>query len=366
MAETRIGRGNARAVKKWSAGLLHDTKGKSEWKPLIGKGEDSDAPVIELTDLKQGPGDSVLVNLGIPIQGEPVYGDDRLEGTEADLSTYTDTVYVDLQAKSVDCGGLMTRKRTALDLRMYGKKQLSRYFADIMDQQLHMYAAGARGVNSDFHFRTDYAGHADNAFEAPDSAHLIYAGAATSKASLASTDYFDLTAVEKARTTARTTGGNASDLPEIQPIMVGGKSCYVLMVHEWQLHKLRTATGEGKWLDLQKNLAQVQGEKNAIFSGAEAMHAGIIIRGSKNVIRFSDYGAGGNVAAARAVLLGQQALVIAYGDVGNGYMAEWREDLENRGANPIITGRIMFGVKKCRSNSRDTGQLSIDSAAAAP
>jgi len=365
MAQTTIGRADARAIKRWSAALLHDTKEKSAWKPLIGKGEDTDLPVIEVTDLKREKGESVTVNLSIPLQGEPVYGDDRLEGTESSLATYTDEVYIDLMSKSVDCGGIMTRKRTAVDLRMYGKRQVTRYFADIIDQLFFMYGAAARGVNGDFHFRTNFTGIAGNAFEAPDADHIIYGGSATTKGDLTANDVMDLALIEKARTKVRTIGGDASDVPEIQPIMVGGKACWVVMLHEWQLHKLRTTTGEGKWLDLQKNLATSNGEKNSIFTGGEAMHAGMVLRSHKNVIRFSDYGVGGNVAAARALVLGKQGLAVAYGDVGNGYSAEWHEEIENRGANPIITGRLMVGIKKLRSKGKDTGLLSMDTAVAA-
>lgn len=362
---TQIGQADARAIKKWSAKVLHETKAKSVWKPLIGKGEDAESPVVELTDLKREKGESITVNLGIPIQGEPVYGDDRLEGTEASLSTYTDQVYIDLLSKSVDCGGIMTRKRTAIDMRKQGQRQLSTYFADIHDQLFFMYGAGARGVNSDFHFRTNFTGFGANAFEAPDTDHLLYPGSVSSKGALTTNDEMDLALIEKVRTRLRMVGGNASDLPEVQPIMVGGKPVWVAMLHEWQMHKLRTATGEGKWLDLQKNLATANGEKNSIFTGGEAMHAGIILRSHKNVIRYSDYGVGANVPAARAMVLGQQAMVVAYGDVGAGYSADWHEAMENRGANPIITGRIMFGVKKLRSNNRDTGMFSVDTAVTA-
>jgi len=364
MAATSIGRADARAVKRWSAELLHDTKSKSVWKPLIGKGETAETPVVEITDLKREKGESVTVNLAIPIQGEPVYGDDRLEGTEASLNTYTDEVYIDLLSKSVDCGGIMTRKRTPLDLRMYGKNQLARYFADITDQLFFMYASGGRGVNTDFHFRTNFTGFAGNAFEAPDSDHIIYPGTVSSKGTLTADDVMSLELVEKARTKVRTIGGDSSEVPEIQPIMVGGKPVWVFMMHEWQLHKLRTTTGEGKWLDLQKNLATSNGEKNSIFTGGEAMHAGMILRAHKNVVRYSDYGLSANVNAARAFVLGKQAMTVSYGDVGTGYAASWHEEVENRGGNPIITGRIMMGIKKLRSNSKDTGMLSVDTAVA--
>lgn len=365
MSGTRIPFGSPLAIKRWSAAVLNKAKTDSVWAPLIGQGETANTPVVEIEDLRSEKGDEVTIHLAVPIGGAPVVGDDRLEGTEADLSLYTDDVAIDLMSKSVDCGGLMSKKRTVVDLRMYAKDQLSDYFTGIHDELLFMYAAAGRGVNPDFRWPLGFTGHAGNAFEAPDSDHIIYPGSVASKATLTSGDEFSLELIERARTRIQTLGGNASEIPEIRPIKIGGKSVYVCMMHEWQMHKLRTTTGEGKWMDLQKALIQSNGEKNAIFTGAEAMHAGIILRSHKNVVRFSDYGVGANVAAARAVVMGKQAMGIAYGDVGKGYAADWHEQKENRGANPVITGRLMVGVKKLRSNGRDVGMMSLDTAVTA-
>lgn len=364
MAATRIPFGSKLAAKRWSAAILAKAKMESAWAPLIGEGDTANTPVVEVEDLKSEKGDTVTVHLAVPIGGAPVTGDDRLEGTESDLALFTDEVFLDLASKSVDCGGLMTKKRTVVDLRMYGKDQLGDYFAGIHDELLFMYAAGGRGVNPDFRWPLGFTGFAGNPFDAPDANHIIYGGAATSKATLVAGDEMDLALIEKARTRVHTLGGNASDIPEIRPIKIGGKPVFVCMMHEWQMHKLRVTAGEGKWLDLQKHLATANGEKNAIFTGAEAMHAGIVLRSHKNVVYFNDYGAGANVQAARAYVMGRQALAVAYGDVGNKNSADWTETLENRGANPIITGRLMMGVKKLRSNGRDVGMMSLDTAAA--
>ncbi|AXK39324.1 DUF4043 family protein [Crenobacter cavernae] len=53
------------------------------------------------------------------------------------------------------------------------------------EQVRFAYLSGARGVNSNYILPTDWSGHAGNALEAPDSDHILYGGAATSKASLA-------------------------------------------------------------------------------------------------------------------------------------------------------------------------------------
>lgn len=85
----------------------------------------------------------------------------------------------------------------------------------------------------------------------------------------------------------------------------------------------------------------------------------------RNVIRFSDYGSGSNVAAARALLLGRQAAVVAYG-TANGMRYSWEENTKDYGNEPTVASGFIGGIKKTRFNGKDFGVLSIDTAAADP
>lgn len=264
----------------------------------------------------------------------------------------------------------MTRKRTMHDLRKVARARQSDWWARVFDELLFMYISGARGINADFIYPTSYTGFASNAFVAPDAQHQLYAGAATSKASLASTDKITLSTIDKAQVKATMLGGGTSGIPGIEPILVEGEIHYVLVMNPFQAYDLRTNTSTGQWLDIQKAAATAEGRNNPIFKGGLGKYNDVVLHQHKSVIRFTDYGAGGNVAAARALFLGRQAAVIAFGSSGNGLRFDWHEESRDNGNQAVITTSTICGIKKTAftidSTSRDFGVISIDSAAADP
>jgi N4-gp56 family major capsid protein len=152
--------------------------------------------------------------------------------------------------------------------------------------------------------------------------------------------------------------------------MIEGEERYVLLMHDFQEYDLRQDTGTGGWLDLQKAMANAVGKDSPIFKGGLGMHNGVILHKHRNVIRYSDYGAGTNVNAARALFMGRQAAVVAFGSPGTGLRFDWNEEMEDRGNQVVITTSSIFGVKKTAytiaGTSRDFGILAIDTAAADP
>src|SRR5690606_11351601 len=131
-------------------------------------------PVMMLTDLEREAGQQIQYDLSLQIGGEPIEGDNKVEGTGVQLRFATDSAYINQARKAVSCGGRMTRKRTVHGLRQVGKNRLKEYWARLFDELFFMYAAGARGVNEDFNFPLGYAGRANNSFQAPDAQHLLY------------------------------------------------------------------------------------------------------------------------------------------------------------------------------------------------
>jgi N4-gp56 family major capsid protein len=127
---------------------------------------------------------------------------------------------------------------------------------------------------------------------------------------------------------------------------------------------MRVASAPG-WLDIQKAAAAAEGRKNPIFLGGLGMINNIVLHSHESVIRFSDYGAGTNVAAARALFLSRQAAVVAYGTAG-GLRYSWKEEEDDYGNEPTIVAGTIIGVKKTRFNNRDFGVIAIDTASAAP
>lgn len=363
---TVVGLNDTRARKLWSTNLVVAVSRESYWqRKYMGVGEETTQPVMMLTDLEREAGQSIQYDLSLQIGGEPTEGDEKVEGTGAALRFASDTVYINQARKAVSCGGRMTRKRTVHDLRTIGRNRLKEYWARFFDEQFFMYGAAARGVNTDFLFGLSYAGRANNAFQAPDAAHLLY-GDGTSKATLTSGGVMTRTLIERANTKVATMGGGTEDVAEIQPIRIGGGEHNVLVMHPFQFHSLKTSTGTNDWMDIYKALATAEGKSNPIFQGGEGMIGGTILHKHKSVIRFSDYGAGGNLPAARALFLGRQAMVCAYGSPGGGMRMSWSEKELDHGNDIEIAAGCIVGIKKNQYEGTDFGMLSLDTYAVDP
>ena len=373
MAKTLVGVGDAKAIKRYSAFLAVDVGRKSYFnKKFMGVGEGAQTPLQTLPHLENDAGDQISYDLVMQLKMKPIQGDANLRGNEEELKFYTDSLYIDQLRGGVNTGGKMSRKRTIHDMRAISRVRQSEWWARLFDETLFMYLSGARGINGDFIEDTSFTGYAGNAFVAPDSQHLIYGGDATSKATLDSADKITLGVIDKAVARAETMGGGTTGIPSLQPCEIDGEPHFVLVMHPWQEYDLRTSSSTGQWLDIQKAAAGADGKANPIFKGGLGMYNNVVLHKHKGVIRFSDYGAAnpGVVNAARALFLGRQAGVVAFGSPGTGLRFDWNEEMEDRGNQVVITTASIFGVKKTAFTidgvSRDFGVVAIDTACADP
>jgi len=278
-------------------------------------------------------------------------------------------VYIDQARGGVNTGGRMTRKRTIHDLRKIARVRQGEWWARLFDELLFMYLSGARGVATDFIYPTTYTGFANNGLVAPDAQHTLY-GDGTTKATLTAAGIMSLTLIERAVTRASTMGGGTSGIPAIQPIKIEGEERYVIVMHPFQSHSVRNNSSTGQWLDVQKALATAVGNKSPIFMGGMGYHRNTVLHEHRAVIRFSDYGAGANLPAARALFLGRQAGVVAFGSPGTGLRFDWHEESRDNGNQAVISTSSIFGVKKTAftidGTSRDFGVIALDTYAIDP
>ena len=373
MAKTIVGVGDAKAIKRYSAFLAVDVGRKSYFnRKFMGVGEEAQTPLQTLPHLEKDSGDQISYDLVMQLKMKPIQGDATLRGKEEDLKFYTDSLYIDQLRGGVNTGGGMSRKRTIHDMRAIARVRESEWWARLFDETLFQYLSGARGVNSDFIEDTSFTGYATNAFVAPDAMHILYGGDATSKATLDAADKISLSVIDKALARAEVMGGGTSGIPSIQPCEIDGEPHFVLVMHPWQEYDLRTTTSTGQWLDIQKAAAGAEGKANPIFKGGLGMYNNVVLHKHKAVIQFSDYGAASPavVKAGRALFLGRQAGVVAFGSPGTGLRFDWNEELEDRGNQVVITTSSIFGVKKSAftidGTSRDFGVIAIDTACADP
>lgn len=368
MAQTIIGLNNPVAVKRWSATLFTDMARESYWgSRFMSKSPDAPTPIQVLTELENEAGDTVNYDLFVQLRQKPTYGDSVLRGNEEALNNFTDKVSIDQVRCGVNAGGRMSRKRTLHDLRSVARQKMAEWWARWTDEVTFIYGAGARGINPDFIEDPSYTGFASNPLMAPDTAHQLYGGSATAFNALSSSDPFGLDIIDRAVTKADTMGGGADGQIKIRPIKIGGEKRYVLVMHSFQEHSLRTATvGTVGWIDIQKAAAAAQGQKNPIFTGAMGMYRGVVLHSHAAAIRFNNAGVDGKQPAARALFLGAQAMVMAFGSPGSGLRYDWNEETEDRGNQIVISSSTILGLKKTAYNGAQFSGLALDTYAADP
>ena len=365
MSKTIIGVNDPKAVKKYSAFLAVDTNRKSYFSKMYMGGEDSSMPIHRLMELENDAGEYISFDLSVQMNMQPVEGDDVLEGKEKKLKFYTDGLYIDQLRGGVNSGGRMTRKRTVHDLRKVGRNRQSDWWARVFDELFFIYLSGARGINTEFNYPTSFTGFANNAISAPDEEHLVVAGA-KDKATLTDSDTFSLDIIDRAKTYATMMGGSEDATPKILPIMIEGEKHYVTVMNPWQSYNLRKSTDSGDWLDIQKAIATAVGKQSSIMKGGLGMHNGVVLQEHESLIRFNDYGSGSDVEACRALFLGEQAGVIAFGSPGTGLRFSWHEETRDNGNQLIITTSTIVGIKKVTFNGKDYGVMALDTAAKKP
>lgn len=370
---TLIGVNDPQAVKRWAAATAVAVNKNSYFgKRMVGEGRDSRLPIQRIDDLEQGAGDEVTIDLLMPSNQEPVVKDQTLDGKEQALKYYTDRMRIDQVRGGFDLGSRMTKKRTLRNIRQDAKRVGTDWWKRLMDELYFIYLSGSRGTGTGYIWSADNDFFTVNPVSAPDSMHQLYGGAATSKASMVVGDTFKLRLIDKAVAKAETMGGDGTDELSMIPIDIEGEDHYVALMHTWQFDSLKSDTTTGQWLDIQKAAAAAEGRNNPIFKGGQGMYANVVLHKHRNVIRFNDYGAGANLAAARALFLGSQAAFVAYGDNETGTKFKWTE-VERDHENSVAIGlSSIFGVKKATYKSkdltvqRDFGVIAMDTACVDP
>lgn len=377
MAKTIVGLNDPKAVRKYSAFLAVDVGRTSYFnRKFMGVGVEAQAPIQTLPHLENDAGDSISYDLVMQLRMQPVEGDQILEGKEEDLKFYTDSVYIDQARGGVNTGGRMTRKRTIHDLRKVARARQAEWWARVFDELFFMYLSGSRGINADYTYSTSYAGFANNPLVAPDSYHLIYQNGKTKSTIAATTnglggDAMTLDTIDIAVNRASVMGGGTSGIPAIEPIMIDGEEHYVCVMHPHQEFAMRRNTNTGQWLDITRALTTAEGRNTPIFKGGLGVYNNTVLHKHKAVIRFNDYGAG-TVTAARALFLGRQAAVCAFGSPGTDLRFDWHEESRDNGNQAVITTSSIFGIKKTSFNTNtsagklDFGIIAIDTAIGDP
>lgn len=365
--QTKFGVNDPQEVKKWGTDLAVAINREAYFSSsMASESKRARTPIQIITDLEKDAGLEVTVDLLMPMAMEPVVKE-KLEGRGVPLKYFTDKLRIDQVRGAASAGDRVTSKATLRNLREDAKIVMKDWWSRLQDELHFLYLSGGFGSNSGFLWTPTNKMFEVNAMTAPDAMHQMYGGDATSKGTVATDDGFDLRVIDKAVAKAETMGGDGSNELSMVPVNVDGKKCYVVLMHTFQYDAMKTNAATGQWLDIQKAAAAASGSSALLFKNSGGMYADCVLHKHRNVIRYSDYGAGNNVPAARALFLGAQAGELAYGSAGgSGTRYRWTEVMTDHEDHVEIGTHCIMGVKKSTYKSkdgavtRDFGVIAID------
>lgn len=420
MAQTQIpSTGNSLAIRHYSAALFANTlRQTTVLEQLMGavdpqaiekiSGKTSPGmPIVRIDNLMQSAGDRVSFDLVDVISGEPIMGDQQREGKGSPLSFTSQEIIINLASKVIDAGGTMTGKRTKYDLREIALAQLSGYFPRLDAQESLVHMSGARGSQAGqdwvipLQSSTTFADIMVNPVLAPTyNRHLVVNGANFTQGgqqlgSIVSADAFKLVHLDQLRKriddmdqplqAVKMPGDRAAATSKMW-VFLASPNQYSILLSEGSLRAFQQqAVNRAAYFDT----------RHPLFAGEVGMWNGILVIKNDRAIRFlpsettkiitaanaatatetdqainASIGAG--YAVERGLLLGAQALGVAYGKSKiSGMQFGWKEHWYNFDSALEIMGERMCGKLKVRFSSNDGtgartptdfGVIAVDSA----
>jgi N4-gp56 family major capsid protein len=357
------------------------------------KGQSSkDYAVVKITDLTKTFGDKVSVDLFNIFTGKAVMGDKRLAGRGMKTSASSQEVSINRTRQMSDDVGRMNQKRTRHNLREVARNGLTNWASRINDQRALVHLAGARGdqITADWVISQSgdptFAEEMVNPVFAPTKNRQFFAGAATTHANLGTTDSLTLNDFSKIASQLSESSVPLQSLIMEEDPNGWNSQLYVCWVTARQYAYLKRASQTQINAAMTNAVKRFDGsKKHPLFSGESFLWENILIKKmDRYAIRFAagtpvTYDTGGadggtyteaqSVAAQpidRAILVGAQALLHAYGNEGDqDYYYNWNEELTDHKGSVEVSISMMDGMAKTRFriNGVDTdhGVCVIDS-----
>lgn len=369
------------------------------------KGQTSpDYPIVKVTDLSKSSGDNVTVDLFNIFTGKPVMGDKRLAGRGMSTSSSTMEVRIDQSRGMAENGGKMTQKRTKHNLRTIVQSGLTNWASRLEDQRCLVALAGARGSQQTVDWVLPLQADPDfnevmvNPLKPPTFNRQFYAGNATGLDKIDQSDWLSLRDIERLSAIMKDSNVPLQSVKVKEDKYAWNQPLYVMFVTErqWAYLKRSALTNNAYKEALTYATKRFDGQRHPLFMGDSIMWAGILIKPmGRYAIRFNvgdqvlvaqnandDTGSlvtvggsssGGSALSGangdgvdRAILVGAQALIKAYGNEGtNDYFYTWNEELVDHKNNVEISLAMMDGVAKTRftinGQLTDHGVAVIDS-----
>ena len=331
--------------------------------------------------LTKRPGDQMTFRIIPPLSNSGGGDDSDIEGNEESLNAFNFPITIHERNNGVRSAGIMTDKRTAINIRREATVALGNWAAEQVENDLIYALSGLGNQNT-------YAGEGTSDIEtvnekAPSTNRIFYggqtvAGVVTSESSDSAlgdggaADYANYLFGTKIIDIAKRKAQMAS--PKFGPIMINGKGYYVMFIHPLQTKGLQAETSAvNSWSAIQA-AANVRGINNPlfgkqgagrdrIFDGAVGVWNDVILyeldriqtRVAGEVFDNGDTidtnVASGTARVARALLCGAQAGVIGWGK-------NWKRHEKDfdYGRKPGTAIDGIYGASKTRFNDPGADQ----------
>ena len=317
--------------KRWARDLHKIILPAVEFNYLVGAGTDS--IVQSKTDLGKGEGDTITFGIRLPLNGEPVVGDDTVEGTEEKLRFKDFSMTIEELNKAVDTGGRMEEQRVPYNLMQEGKSGLQDWWSDWLSDYMMASLCGD----------TTYtvAGQTfAQACEAPDTGHWLTVND-IAEASLTSSDTMDVSFLDRMKQRAAMP---ATDCYKLRPLNLKGKNYFRVILHTYVFDALRQNTNVGQWGDMLRSANKLA------MPDVEIEYNGMLVSKSERIT--SPY-----TGVYRNLLLGAQAACVAWGGAGESKSTTMAFVPYEKDAKRfvMIRGGGILGIKKTRFDSKDYG-----------
>lgn len=371
MATTNFAVNDALAVKVWSRVLDHEALKATEIAPLVGKSPNA---IIHLkTELQKGTGDQITYGIRMQLQGAGFTENQLAEGNGESLSLYSDSLVINElgHVVGVKSKNSIDQQRVPFDLRDEAKGGLSDWYAKRFSVAFFNQVCG-------FSIQTDVRFTGLNATMAPSAGRIIRQSGRASDDLLVAGDEFTLDLIDKAKELAITAS------PKLRPAVYGRESNagggfngsrrdynatltdkYLMYLHPYQIGDIRKNTSSGQWQDLIKAAYMGTRDGFPIYRGSIGEYNGVILRQAFDVTNGVSATSTEVTTVKRAVLLGGQACMMAFGNGGSMNRYRWNEELFDHKRRLEVSAWTIHGLRKVRYNSVDYGTIVVSTYAVA-
>ncbi len=363
-------------------------------------GKDRNSLIHTNTDLLTRKGGTIITQSRQPLDNVGVGDDGNTTGNEAQIKRRNMSTEIHERANSTVSAGRLSEQLTASEFREDSRIDLGEWISEAMEDDISTSAAGLYNVNSS----SNAIQTINESYPTSDRIHFGGQNAAGTLATAGGTvgASFGTDALLSADTSANNRFGTTlmelikrkmiAASPRFRPVIVRDVSkmnpddvrsskfsgpvlakIFIVLVDPLQIKDIRAETGDNAWKVMQQN-AQIRGNLNPIFTGAEFYHDGMLVFSYDRIHRRTGAGSttlaeGFELNAARdatvdAVASGRtvaRALFMAAQAIHFGWALKpsWSEDFVDND-KPKIKVAMLYGVKRINYNAHGTSTPTSD------